>query len=80
MKNLKKILFLLTLVLGFSVFALLGFGDDKASATNEKTASECEIPAFAKAIGHEDQWLLHNGCPSRKEADKNTQKDAKEEQ
>ncbi|MCF8210628.1 MAG: DUF4395 domain-containing protein [Rhodoferax sp.] len=23
----------------------------------------CQVPAFAKAIGHEAQWKLHNGCP-----------------
>ena len=37
--------------------------DEKALTKVEKTAQECEIPAFAKAIGHEDKWLLHNGCP-----------------
>jgi hypothetical protein len=26
-----------------------------------KTPKGCEIPAFAKAIGHEDKWLLHKG-------------------
>jgi len=23
---------------------------------------DCTVPAFAKAIGHEAQWKLHNGC------------------
>jgi hypothetical protein len=23
---------------------------------------DCEVPAFAKAIGHEAMWKLHNGC------------------
>lgn len=23
---------------------------------------DCTVPAFAVAIGHEDQWKLHNGC------------------
>jgi hypothetical protein len=40
----------------------------------EKIAKDCEIPAFAKAIGHEDKWLLHNGCPPRKDAKKNEAK------
>jgi hypothetical protein len=22
----------------------------------------CQVPAFAKAIGHEEKWKLHNGC------------------
>jgi hypothetical protein len=22
----------------------------------------CEVPAFAKAMGHEEKWKLHNGC------------------
>jgi hypothetical protein len=39
-----------------------------------KTPEGCEIPAFAKAIGHEDKWLLHNGCPPRKDAKKNQTK------
>jgi hypothetical protein len=25
-------------------------------------AERCQVPAFAKAIGHEAQWKLHNGC------------------
>lgn len=25
-------------------------------------AGSCEVPAFAKAIGHEEMWKLHNGC------------------
>jgi hypothetical protein len=45
--------------------------DEKALTKVEKTAQECEIPAFAKAIGHEDKWLLHNGCPPRNIEQKN---------
>lgn len=26
------------------------------------TDASCEVPAFAKAIGHEEMWKLHNGC------------------
>jgi hypothetical protein len=22
----------------------------------------CKVPEFAKKIGHEQQWKLHNGC------------------
>lgn len=25
-------------------------------------STDCEVPAFAKALGHEDEWKLHNGC------------------
>lgn len=25
-------------------------------------AERCQVPAFAKALGHEAQWKLHNGC------------------
>ncbi|BAS68181.1 hypothetical protein [Bathymodiolus septemdierum thioautotrophic gill symbiont] len=71
----KKLFILLALVFSISAVALFGFGDDNAKV-KEKTAEACEIPAFAKAIGHEDQWLLHNGCPPKKDADK----DVKEEE
>lgn len=27
-----------------------------------REAKRCEVPAFAKAIGHEAKWKLHNGC------------------
>ena len=59
------------LTLSFSALALFGIGEDEKEPTAEvvKTAEECEIPAFAKAIGHEDQWLLHNGCPPREDKD-----------
>lgn len=29
------------------------------AATGQK---DCTVPAFAKRIGHEEQWKLHNGC------------------
>ena len=25
-------------------------------------AERCKVPAFAKAMGHEAQWKLHNHC------------------
>jgi len=25
---------------------------------------ECEAPGWAKAIGHEEKWKMHNGCNS----------------
>lgn len=36
------------------------------AATGAATAAElarCKVPEFAKAIGHEAMWKLHNGCP-----------------
>lgn len=69
MKNLKTLFIVSVLTASFSVLALFGIGEDKKdteqATTKEKTAEECEIPAFAKAIGHEDLWLEHNGCPPR---------------
>lgn len=29
----------------------------------EAEAERCKVPAFAKAMGHEDMWKKHNGCP-----------------
>lgn len=56
----------------FAVFGLSNNTQDQ-EVTKEKTVKDCEIPAFAKAIGHEDQWLLHNGCPPRDEQQKKDQ-------
>jgi len=71
MNNLKIGLAVSVLTLSFSASALFGLGEDEKGSESEavKTAEECEIPAFAKAIGHEDQWLLHNGCPPREDKD-----------
>jgi hypothetical protein len=33
-----------------------------AAPTDPAEAARCEVPAFAKAIGHEAMWKLHNGC------------------
>lgn len=33
-----------------------------AGAASATDAERCKVPAFAKAIGHEAQWKLHNGC------------------
>ena len=78
MKNLKKLFTVSSLTLSFATFAFLGIGEDKKDTDNkeavaEKTAEECEIPAFAKAIGHEDLWLEHNGCPPREKKQESDQ-------
>lgn len=36
-----------------------------APPSNPSAAAEaerCKVPEFAKAIGHEAMWKLHNGC------------------
>ena len=33
------------------------------SPTDAAEAERCTVPAFAKAIGHEAKWKLHNHCP-----------------
>ena len=65
MKNLKTLLTMLVLTLSIGALALFGIGEEKKEPAKEKTAEDCKIPAFAKAIGHEDLWLEHNGCPPR---------------
>lgn len=34
----------------------------KSGAPSEVDSKRCEVPAFAKAIGHEAMWKQHNGC------------------
>lgn len=34
-----------------------------AGAADPAEAARCQVPEFAKAIGHEAQWKLHNNCP-----------------
>lgn len=34
-----------------------------AAPLDPADAERCRVPAFAKAIGHEQQWKAHNGCP-----------------
>jgi hypothetical protein len=33
------------------------------SAVDPAEAERCKVPDFAKAIGHEEKWKLHNNCP-----------------
>ena len=79
MKKISTVLGVLTLLSSLSALAIFGLGEDKKESNSqakpqEKTDKDCEIPAFAKAIGHEDMWLLHNGCPPR-EKKENTDKE-----
>ena len=34
---------------------------------NTKSEEECKAPKWAIAIGHEEMWKLHNGCPTKKD-------------
>ena len=75
MKKIRILFALSWALISLGAVAVFEFGDDNAQdkqTVKEKTAEECEIPAFAKAIGHEDMWLLHNGCPPIKEQEKSS--------
>jgi hypothetical protein len=76
MKGIRIVLAISWTLIALGAFAVFGLSDDKAdeAKNSEKTAEECEIPAFAKAIGHEDLWLQHNGCPPREEAQEEDEK------
>ena len=79
MKKISTVLGVMTLLTSLSVLAIFGLGEDKQEPNSqatpqEKTDKDCEIPAFAKAIGHEDMWLLHNGCPPREKEKSETEK------
>ena len=34
-----------------------------AAPVDAAEAARCQVPAFAKAMGHEDKWKQHNNCP-----------------
>ena len=75
MKKIRILFALSWALIALGAVAVFEFGDDNTQdkqTVKEKTAQECEIPAFAKAIGHEDMWLLHNGCPPIKEQEKSS--------
>ena len=38
-----------------------GVGPDRADSALTPSA-ECEVPDFARALGHEELWRRHNGC------------------
>lgn len=76
MKGIRILLAISWALIALGAVAVFGLSDDTQDKEiiKEKTAKECEIPAFAKAIGHEDKWLLHNGCPPRDVGQKNDDK------
>jgi hypothetical protein len=57
-------------VLVFLAPSLMGSNHGSAHAVAETSSSpadiaeqeRCKVPEFAKAIGHEDKWKLHNNC------------------
>ena len=75
--SLAQILILLTSLVGTAVAAQWVYSTaPQATATTSvekrttavpeldvKEAARCNVPEFAKAIGHEAQWKLHNHCP-----------------
>lgn len=34
-----------------------------SNPTDPAEVERCKVPAFAKAMGHEEKWKLHNHCP-----------------
>lgn len=73
MKKIRILFAISWTMIALGAFAVFGLDDDdkyEEAKVSDKTAEECEIPAFAKAIGHEDLWLKHNGCPPREEGEK----------
>jgi hypothetical protein len=77
MKGIRYVLAISWTLIALGAIAVFGLSDNKevkTSDTIEKTVEECEIPAFAKAIGHEDLWLQHNGCPPREEVQEKGEK------
>ena len=56
------------------VFAATALGDRKAQVmpaaslpaaqtpVDPEEAERCKVPEFAKAMGHEEKWKLHNNC------------------
>lgn len=59
-------------ILSFALFTAQASDDTSNHKTAEQLAEEerCTVPAYAKAIGHEEMWKKHNGCPAGKETKK----------
>lgn len=65
MKPLLSLFFIALFSLN-SVNTLASEKENSAEKTAAQKAEEerCKVPAFAKAIGHEELWKKHNGCPT----------------
>jgi hypothetical protein len=78
MKKIRILFAISWTFIALGAFAVFGLGesDDKdyqdSDHNTTNTAQECEVPSFAKAIGHEELWLKHNGCPPTKEQEKSS--------
>jgi len=60
----------LTLIITF--FVSHSYAEEKSKSEiqvqeNVKSKEECRAPKWAIAIGHEEMWKLHNGCPTKKD-------------
>ena len=78
MKKIRILFAISWTFIALGAFAVFGLGESdgkdhqESENTTTKTEQECEVPSFAKAIGHEELWLKHNGCPPIKEQEKSS--------
>lgn len=72
MKNLKTLSISLILILsgGLLSFSVFSADNDNVIKGGDTTKSfeQCQAPSWAIAIGHEQKWKLHNGCPTEQES------------
>ena len=73
MKNVNRVLIAFAIATSVNAYA----GTNENSKAQEKSAQDCQAPSWAIAIGHEQKWKLHNGCPTD-EAAKQNDKDMKD--
>jgi hypothetical protein len=66
MKNTKSALLILWTLLTATYASSLMASEPVAAPAGEPAEQivdeKCQAPKWAIAIGHEDQWKLHNGC------------------
>jgi hypothetical protein len=70
MKNTLTLFFILS-ALSFSLHSMVDDKKNPPASETEKTltATKCQAPKWAIAIGHEEMWKLHNGCGKEKTKD-----------
>jgi hypothetical protein len=56
------VLLLVGVTLWAAMRALPNQEKGKPAASSPLETERCKVPAFVKAMGHEDMWKLHNGC------------------
>ena len=69
----KKLTYLsLATLLSFGIMSVHAADDTNTPKTAEQIAEEerCTVPEFAKAIGHDELWKKHNGCPTKEDTKK----------